>query len=283
MSFFKNLKKNLGKHFRIVGQEEDTFSQRWSYRVSKFKLILIAVILTILISFLSVLTYEKLVIGEGGLSVETEQNVLLNNKRVDSLIRVIKIRDYYLKDLQKVMKGDKFPDSNLHLNKPISLGDSIVFDFSKSNADSILKAELESDRELSNTSFGTENLLQGVFFFTPLKGLVSQSYNRKTKHLGVDIVGNKNETIKATLDGHVIYSGWSENDGHVLIIDHRNGLTTCYKHNSSLMKKIGEKVQAGDPIAIIGNSGELSSGYHLHFELWHQGIPIDPQDFITFY
>lgn len=283
MSFFSRLKKNLGKKFRIVGQEEDTFSQRWSYRVSKFKLISIATLSVILISFLAIFTYQKLFLGEGGLTVETEQNVLKNNNRVDSLIRIIQIRDYYLRDVQKVLKGEKFPDSNLHLDKPNSLGDSIIFDFSKSNADSILKEEIESDRELSNTSFGSESLLQGVFFFSPLKGLVSQSYNRKTNHLGVDIVGNKNETIKATLDGYIIYSGWSETDGYVLIIDHRNGLTTCYKHNSSLMKKTGEKVQAGDPIAIIGNSGELSSGFHLHFELWYQGQSIDPQEFITFY
>ena len=231
----------------------------------------------------SIFGFKEITKNRKGLSVETENNVIKNNRRIDSLRNVIAVRDYFIRDIQKVLKGEKFADSNLHLNKPESLGDSIVCDVSKSNADSILKEEIESDRSINEANFGNDHFLKGVFFFSPLKGLVSQSFNKKTKHYGVDVVGNKNETVKAVLDGRVIYAGWSNNFGHVIMIDHRNGLISAYKHNASILKKMGDKVQAGDPISIIGNTGELSSGYHLHFELLHNGQAIDPQEFITFY
>jgi len=279
----KNFWNNIKKKFLVVSQDPNTYSQVWSVKTSKLQIfLLISLLFTIIIG--GTLYLSKGLKGSSGISVESEENLIRNNERIDSLSKVIAIRDYFIRDIQKVLRGEKFADSNLHMEKPESLGDSIVFDFSKSNADSILKAEIENDRNIENNrSFGNNDFLSGTFFFSPVKGMVSQSFNKKTGHLGVDVVGNKDETIKAVLDGYVIYAGWSDTDGRVLIIDHRNGLISSYKHNSSLMKKTGDKVQAGDPIAIIGNTGELSKGYHLHLELWFNGQAIDPQEFITFY
>lgn len=279
----KKFWNKLKKKFLVVTQDPSTFSQLFSIKTSRLQIFLvITCIFSLLIG--GTLYLSRGLKSSGKISVESEEIIFENNSRIDSLRKVIAVRDYFIKDIQKVLRGEKFADSNLSMEKPESLGDSIVFDFSKSNADSILKAEIENDRSLeNNNSFGNNEFLRGTFFFSPVKGMVSQSFNKKTGHFGVDVVGNKDETIKAVLDGYVVYAGWSDTDGRVVIIDHRNGLISCYKHNSSLMKKIGDKVQAGDPIAIIGNTGELSKGYHLHLELWYNGQAIDPQEFITFY
>ena len=119
-------------------------------------------------------------------------------------------------------------------------------------------------------------------FFTPLRGIVTSKFDPATKHYGVDIVSVQNEAIKATLDGVVIFSGWTLETGYTVIIQHENDLISVYKHNSVLLKDQGSFVKAGDAIAIVGSSGEYSTGPHLHFEIWYNGVPVNPTDFIKF-
>jgi murein DD-endopeptidase MepM/ murein hydrolase activator NlpD len=122
----------------------------------------------------------------------------------------------------------------------------------------------------------------GALFFSPLKGVITNDFNNLNRHYGVDIVAGMNETIKAVLDGTVIFSNWTLETGYVIAIQHPQNIVSIYKHNSALLKKVGESVRAGDPIAIIGETGELSTGPHLHFELWNEGNPVNPRDYITF-
>jgi murein DD-endopeptidase MepM/ murein hydrolase activator NlpD len=117
-------------------------------------------------------------------------------------------------------------------------------------------------------------------FFAPIPGIVTQSYN--TKHYGIDVVAKANEVVKSVLDGTVIFSTWTIETGYTITIQHENNFVSIYKHNSELLKKVGTFVHAGEAIAIIGNSGELSSGPHLHFELWFNGQPVNPEDYIKF-
>ena len=124
--------------------------------------------------------------------------------------------------------------------------------------------------------------VDNVLFFTPVKGVITQSFNHKNQHFGVDVVAKENEAIKAVLDGTVALSSWTSETGHVIAILHDNNLFSVYKHNSVLLKREGAKVSAGEAIAIIGNSGELTTGPHLHFELWHNNKPIDPEQYIVF-
>ena len=119
-------------------------------------------------------------------------------------------------------------------------------------------------------------------FYAPLKGLISESFNLQNKHFGVDVLAAENEAIKATLAGVVIFSDWTSETGYSIAIQHDNNLISFYKHNSILLKKTGEAVKAGDVIAIIGNSGKFSTGPHLHFEMWHEGKAIDPEQHILF-
>jgi murein DD-endopeptidase MepM/ murein hydrolase activator NlpD len=124
--------------------------------------------------------------------------------------------------------------------------------------------------------------LAGIHFFTPVRGLVTQSFNARENHFGTDIGAAHNEVVKATLDGTVTLADWTVETGYTISIQHENNLISFYKHNAELLKKVGNVVKAGDAIAIIGNSGELTTGPHLHFELWHNGTPIDPQTYIVF-
>src|SRR5204863_7330192 len=121
----------------------------------------------------------------------------------------------------------------------------------------------------------------GFYFFTPLNGAITEEFNAKQKHYGVDIVGRPNEAIKSTLDGTVVYAGFTAETGYVIAVQHSNNIFSIYKHNSALLKSIGDYVKAGEVIAIIGNSGELSTGPHLHFELWYNGNPVNPKDYMS--
>jgi murein DD-endopeptidase MepM/ murein hydrolase activator NlpD len=119
-------------------------------------------------------------------------------------------------------------------------------------------------------------------FFSPISGMITDRFNAKNKHLGIDLVAREKTRISSVLGGTIVISQWTSETGYVIGVQHKNDYLSLYKHNSVLLKTVGDFVNAGDPISIIGNSGELSSGPHLHFELWHQGIPVNPEDYILF-
>jgi murein DD-endopeptidase MepM/ murein hydrolase activator NlpD len=115
-----------------------------------------------------------------------------------------------------------------------------------------------------------------------VNGIVTNSFKGSENHFGTDIVAGPNEVVKATLDGTIILSTWTIETGNVVQIQHDNDLISVYKHNAEILKNMGKRVKAGEPIAIIGNSGELTTGPHLHFELWYKGKPVNPEEYITF-
>ena len=149
----------------------------------------------------------------------------------------------------------------------------------------MLRDEIESEEQYNLLATDEGDASKGIaafFFFTPLKGLVTASFDPGKEHYGVDVAAAKNEAVKACLEGTVIIATWTSETGHVIQVQHGNNLVSVYKHNSVLLKKSGDRVNAGEAIAIIGESGELSSGPHLHFELWYEGKPVDPSEFMTF-
>ena len=161
-----------------------------------------------------------------------------------------------------------------------------IMDFSTSEKDSLLrvKIDLREKYQLYNKegSVSQNDDMKGVFFFTPINGSVSGSFNLKEGHFGIDVVAPKDEAVMATLDGTVVFNTWTPEDGHVIYLQHNYNLISVYKHNAFVLKKVGEYVEAGEPVAIIGNSGRLSTGPHLHFELWHKGTALNPEDYVRF-
>ena len=158
-------------------------------------------------------------------------------------------------------------------------------DFSVSKEDSLLRAEVEKETQFSiyqNSEEAVVNDLAKLHFYPPLKGIVTNQFDLPKGHYGADIVAKPNQVVSVVLDGTVIQATWSVEFGHIIQVQHKHNLLSSYKHNSELLKKVGSRVKAGEPIAIIGNSGELTWGPHLHFELWFDGKPLDPEEYINF-
>lgn len=273
----------LKKPFRLVAINPETFEEKWEFRLSNYNLLTLLSLLILLVSGITTLVFIFTPVGEFLPSVyhpEDKMIAIENNRKIDSLKVITEMHAQYYENFRKVLADENFEDSIIHKNKPnIDVNYDEISD-EKSTEDSLLRSEMEMQEVPSNLA--DENLVETNFFFSPVKGNISSSYDSKKGHFGVDIVASKNATIKATLGGVVIFGNQTTDDGNVIILYHGGDLVTVYKHNSKLLKKVGDKVKSGDPIAIIGNTGEHTTGAHLHFEIWQNGSSIDPEQLISF-
>ncbi len=202
--------------------------------------------------------------------------------KTDSLLADLKIKEQKQFMLERVLKGELVDDS--------LFSDSVIISSLKNSAlyasheDSLFRDAVEREDRFNVLSEEVDKprALQNIAFYAPIKGMISDKFDIQKEHYGVDVVAPENEAIKASLPGTVILSSWTTETGYTIAIQHENDLISFYKHNSILLKRIGETVLAGDVIAVIGNSGELSTGPHLHFELWHKGKAINPEHHILF-
>lgn len=210
---------------------------------------------------------------------DVQKNLLSISFRSDSLEKIVAQQDLYLTNLQKIVSGKGGGLDNFDTTKTLKKDSHISF--KKSKEDSLLRAlvETENSGALYLSQKSKNNLL---VFFTPIYGLITDGFDKKSKHFGVDIVAKEKSRISSVLDGVVIISHWTAETGHVIVIQHKNEYLSVYKHNAALLKKTGDFVSAGEHVAVIGNSGELSSGPHLHFELWHKGVAVNPENYISF-
>jgi murein DD-endopeptidase MepM/ murein hydrolase activator NlpD len=209
--------------------------------------------------------------------------IVTNANRLDSLEMELQKRDRYFENLRNIIAGNIPEETDTVTIKPEAYA---KIKFTRSMQDSVLRQQIEEDEQynllLSDVNQGKGYSYQSYHFFTPLRGLITNSFKPEEDHYGIDIVSSPNELVKAVLDGTVILSTWTIETGYVLEIQHENNLVSAYKHCSELLKVIGNRVKAGEAIAIVGNSGELTTGPHLHFELWHNGVAINPEDLINF-
>jgi murein DD-endopeptidase MepM/ murein hydrolase activator NlpD len=166
---------------------------------------------------------------------------------------------------------------------------SVLYDsirkLTRSEEDSLLRLQMESRDRFELIDADEKAFSSGIgsySFFAPVKGSIVTQFNPAQKHYGIDIVAGPDEVIKSALDGTVVIANFTAETGYVIGVQHSNNLFTLYKHNSALLKSLGDYVRAGEVIAIIGNTGELTTGPHLHFELWFNGSPVDPKDYIAF-
>lgn len=280
----KKLQK-LKNKYRLVILNDDTFEEKISIRLSQLNVfsivglgsLLLIILVTIIIAFTPLREFIP-----GYTDVNIRKQGIENSLKVDSLEIAVKQREQYIENINKIIQGEL-----------IKYSDSIVVDTTLNyknisnqpiEEDSLLRVMIETEEKynLFKTAGRTPNDISNFIFFTPIKGIITDEFDPKIDHFGIDLVAPKNEAIKATLDGTVIFAEWTVETGYVIHLQHSNNLMSIYKHNSSLLKKQGDKVRAGDVIAIVGNSGELSTGPHLHFELWYNGIPLNPQQYIVF-
>lgn len=281
----KKLAKKLLNKYRLVVLNEDTFEERFAMKLTRlnvfvsgslFALLLIG-FTTVFIAFTPLREYIP-----GYTSPTLQKQAISLEQKTDSLINVTLMNERYMKSIKEVLSGQA---SMTSINK-----DSIYAELateldpqrlSPSRADSILREKV--DNEDKYNLFESARSVKNFVFSPPVKGTISAEFNPELKHYAVDVVVPKNTPIKSAADGRVILASWTSDSGYVIAIDHGNQLLSIYKHNSSLTKEQGELVKAREVIAISGSSGELSTGPHLHFELWNDGEPIDPTALIDFF
>lgn len=279
-----NEKNNKSGSYRITITENDSHRHIWSTRLTKTSLfvtivsivVMVCAITYCLIAYTPVRTFIP-----GYPDARTKRVAIQNAIKVDSLERVIYRWELYSENLKRAVEG----------KEPIKI-DSIIKASRKDAAepvdasallkqDSLLREKVKEEEQFEISARGRRDLpIEGLHFFTPLKGVVSQGFD--ATHPYIDITAAEGSAVKATLDGTVIYTGWSEDDGNTIQIQHTDDIVSIYKHNDKLLKKAGDKVKAGTSIAIVGNTGDTSTGTHLHFELWHKGEAVDPTRYIKF-
>lgn len=279
----KAFTKKLLHKYRLVILNEDTFEERVSFKLTRLNVFILvgvsAIVLialtTLLIAFTPIREYIP---GYSSKKLKKQADELLT--QTDSLKRIIDINDQQYASIRKVLTGDI---------KTIEFDKDPIEDSSETNneitiqpskEDSLLRANVE--RQDKYNLFESEDIPVDFALFPPVKGVISSGYDSTLKHFAVDIVTEKDEPVKAAADGTIIFASWTADTGHVLIIEHANNLITVYKHNASLSKEQGDLVKAGEVIATVGNTGELTTGPHLHFELWNNGYSINPTNYIDF-
>lgn len=268
--------------YRFVIMTDSSFEEKLSVKLSRFNVLAFAGIFVFACFFSTLLVIAYTPLSEyvpGKSSIEVQKNLIELSLKSDSLESVLLNRAIYLENINNIINGNELVTPIESNEVATKQEDEIVFE--KSKEDSLLRLSVEAE-DKSSIYIKTASENNYLMFFTPLTGLISDGYNSKTKHFGVDLVAKEKSRISSVLDGTVIISHWTSETGYVIAIQHKNDYVSLYKHNSLLLKEVGDFVNAGDHIAIIGNSGELSSGPHLHFELWHKGTPVNPENYISF-
>ena len=279
----RKIKYKLLNKYRLVVLNEDTFEERLTFKLNRlnvfvFSIILVFTLILVTSIFIAFTPLREYIPGYS--SVTLKKNAVQLAYKTDSLQQVIKINELYFSSIKKVLKGDV---SSVNFNK-----DSIIeaakidltgIEINTSKEDSLLREKVSLEDKYNPLINNSEI---NFVLFPPIKGIISQEFNAREKHYAIDIVTSKDAPVKSAADGTVIFSEWTTQTGYVIIIEHSNNLISVYKHNSQLSKEQGTLVKAGEVIATAGNTGELSTGPHLHFELWSDGYPIDPTNFIDF-
>lgn len=280
----QKFKKKLLHKYRLVVLNEDTFEERFAIKLTRLNVFVIVSLSTILLVaattiFIAFTPLREFVPGYSSAKLKKQATEL--SFKTDSLQQIIDVNDRYFSSIKRVLTGDV---KTIKLNK-----DSILnavneeipqLHIKPSKQDSLLREKV--DKEDKYNLFESAISASNFVLFPPVNGTISESYNVKEKHYAVDIIVAKNTPVKATADGTVIFAEWTTETGYVVIIEHSHEMISVYKHNASLTKEQGDIVKAGEVIAMAGNSGEYTTGPHLHFELWSKGYPINPTNFIDF-
>ena len=273
-------KKN--KFFRFAIINDNSLEEVFNIKFSRVRLLWLtaAILLVISVIFVLLLGYtplRNLIPGKSKTHVQNELIMMI--QKADSLEKSLGNYSLYTKNLKKVLSDSVSLDSVQDLFKE---GFTVKeFDFKPSVEDSILRAEVEAEESISLNSNLKEKKLNS-FFIKPVDGLITEGFNKKIGHFGVDVVSKKGAFISSIDDGMVLFSSWTHEFGYVLVIKHQNSFISFYKHNSEVFKSKGDYVKSGETIAIIGNSGKYSTGPHLHFELWKGSSAVNPVNYILF-
>ena len=280
LSFWKRIRFK----YKLSFINENTLEEVWSFRLSQ-----LSVFISLGVFAFSLVAFTALIIImtpirnylPGYLDVEVRKEIVQNALRADSLERMIEIQNLYLKNVTGIISGTIELDSIREIDSLARI--DADFEIPRSPEEEEYVKNFEQEEKYNLAVLNTNPLpVDGLFFYKPVNGMISSHYQADIHHFGVDIAAAPKESVLATLDGTVMFAGYDPNQGNVIQLQHKNGFVSVYKHNELLLKEPGEQVVAGEAIALVGNTGKLSTGPHLHFELWYNGKPVNPEDFIVF-
>ncbi len=281
----KNLRKKLTYKYRLVILNDDTLEEKLSFKLNRLNVYILsgvfAVSLIVLTTLLIALTPLKEYIP-GYASTEYKRKVLKLETEIQQYDKQLKANQKYIVNIKNILNGNiadlnANPTSKDTATKKVAIED---LPLEASAKETEFRDKIEEQDRFSIFEKATKKT--EIVFFAPLKGQITQGYNSKEKHYAIDIAVPKDTPVKAIADGTVIFADFTPNTGNVLILEHKQGYLSVYKHNATLFKEQGDLVKSGEVIANAGSTGSLTSGTHLHFELWSDGYPIDPTKFIEF-
>ena len=276
--------QNLYRQYKVVISNNKTFEERLSFKTTKAGVFFVTVIYTAALIALTIVLIFFTQLKEyvpGYSSLELLKSSTELSFKTDSMENVISINDQYINSIKKVLSGEL---DTIAFNRDSILNeinkDKLTSELSPSREDSLLRKYIEEEDRFNLTT--SQLIIENKNLYQPVLGEITQKFNYKEEHFAIDIAVDTGTPIKAVSDGRVVLSEWTMETGHVIIVDHGDMLLSVYKHNSSLLKSQNELVTAGEVIALSGNQGTLTTGPHLHFELWKNGVPIDPEEFFNF-
>ncbi|MDY2586497.1 M23 family metallopeptidase [Winogradskyella aquimaris] len=280
----KKFAKKLLHKYRLVILNEDTFEERFAIKLTRLNVFVITSLSAIFLVFLTILLIAFTPLREyipGYSSARLKKQASVLNFKTDSLVQELELNKRYYASIRKVLTGDvSAEDFDRDSVIEAAKNDLDILQTTTNKEDSLLREKVEKEDKYN--LFEDNSDQSNFILFPPVNGTISQNYNIEEKHYAVDVVVATNTPVKATADGTIIFAEWTIETGYVVIIEHNQELISVYKHNTAITKSQGDLVKAGEVIAMSGNTGELSTGPHLHFELWSKGYPVNPTNFIDF-
>lgn len=286
----KSWRERLQHTYRLIIMNNETFEEIGSYRLSLLNAYILASMLAVsvaavVITLIVFTPLKRMIPGYG--DVRRDQELMRIYQQLDSMEQIVEAHRIYTENFRKML----IAEVDTFVQKPETLAgedDSLeLVAIGPSEEEELLREEVALEELSANVARAVnvaprEVPIEQLYFVPPLRGEVSAGFMPDKKHFGIDILAPRNTPVKAAMDGWVVFSDWTLETGNTLAIQHPNNILTFYKHNSSLLKHVGDYVRAGEAVAIIGNTGALTTGPHLHFELWYKGKPVNPVDYITF-
>ena len=273
----------LSERFHVLLVNEKTLEKRKLFSSSSINLAassLFAFLLLLSTSFMLIYITPLKEYFRGYTSIELRDNAVENSMKLDSLESLYISQSKYIKSLKDLLSGNiSFED--LDQNTENTESNSLELEIVKTNLDDSLLRALVDEEDKYN-AFDLQGERFTTVLFPPVKGGLSSGFDYESKHYGVDIAMPENSPVHSISEGIVVFAEWTSETGFVIILEHLNGLTSIYKHNSSIIKTQGDRIETGEIIAFTGNTGSLTTGPHLHFELWYRGEPVDPESYIEF-
>ena len=283
----KTLSNWLTTKYLLIIRNEENLSERSSVSFTYAKVIVCSFAIFIVLVLFS-LSLSTTILSQWydprHAILEANKQLIQVSLKLDSLEYELARKDMFINTFKSILMEDFEGIDSAKIRNPQITQTNYSGEEGLAPIDSMLRREFEQGGEgylQSETQQITQDL-QDIYFFAPIAGIITSRYDVAIEHYGVDVVAKTDEPVKSIADGSVILADWTQASGNIIAVQHRGNLISVYKHNAALLKKVGSFVSAGEIIAIIGNTGELTTGPHLHFELWYNGNPVNPEDFVSF-